>query len=241
MFTLDSWSADDYDNLTEYLKSNADLKYRDFHSSLVPDTESNSIIGIRMPIMRKIAKEISKGNAREFLDISQAEYYEQRIISALVMGLIKTESFDDFVSLVNAFVPKINNWAVCDCFCAGLKEVNKYKKKFFEFLSNYLESKNEWYIRFAFVIMLNYYLESEFIDDVLARCDSVNSDKYYILMAQAWMLATAYAKQKEKTHKYFLNNNLNDATFNKAIQKCIESRRVTDDDKKFLRTLKRHK
>ena len=71
-------------------------------------------------------------------------------------------------------------------------------KEFFDFLSNYLESKNEWYIRFAFVIMLNYYLESEFIDDVLARCDSVNSDKYYILMAQAWMLATAYAKQKEK-------------------------------------------
>ena len=140
MFTLDSWSADDYDNLTEYLKSNADLKYRDFHSSLVPDTESNSIIGIRMPIMRKIAKEISKGNAREFLDISQTEYYEQRIISALVMGLIKTESFDDFVSLVNAFVPKINNWAVCDGFCAGLKEVNKYKKEFFDFLANYLES-----------------------------------------------------------------------------------------------------
>lgn len=241
MFTLDSWSADDYDNLTEYLKSNADLKYRDFHSSLVPDTKSNSIIGIRMPIMRKIAKEISKGNAREFLDISQTEYYEQRIISALVTGLIKTESFDDFVSLVNAFVPKINNWAVCDSFCAGLKEVNKYKKEFFDFLANYLESKNEWYIRFAFVIMLNYYLEGEFIYDVLARCDSVNSDKYYILMAQAWMLATAYAKQKEKTHKYFLNNNLNDATFNKAIQKCIESRRVTDDDKKFLRTLKRHK
>lgn len=79
MFTLDSWSADDYDNLTEYLKSNADLKYRDFHSSLVPDTESNSIIGIRMPIMRKIAKEISKGNAREFLDISQ-----QNIMSSVL-------------------------------------------------------------------------------------------------------------------------------------------------------------
>lgn len=126
-------------------------------------------------------------------------------------------------------------------FVRDLRKLINIKRNFFDFLSNYLESKNEWYIRFAFVIMLNYYLESEFIDDVLARCDSVNSDKYYILIAQAWMLATAYAKQKEKTHKYFLNNNLNDATFNKAIQKCIESRRVTDDDKKFLRTLKRHK
>lgn len=240
MFTLDNWSADDYNNLTEYLKSHADLKYKAFHSSLIPDDESDSFIGIRMPDMRKIAKEISKGNAREFLNISKTEYYEQRIISAIVTGLIKTENFEDFISLVNNFIPKINNWAVCDGFCAGLKEVKKYKIKFFDYLTNYLESKNEWYIRFAFVIMLDYYLDSEFIDDVLARCDSVNSDKYYILMAQAWMLATAYAKQKEKTHKYFLKNNLNDATFNKAIQKCIESRRVTDDDKKFLRTLKRY-
>lgn len=240
MFTLDNWSADDYNNLTEYLKSHADLKYKAFHSSLIPDNESNSFIGIRMPDMRKIAKEISKGNAREFLNISKAEYYEQRIISAIVTGLIKTENFEDFISLVNNFIPKINNWAVCDGFCAGLKEVKKYKIKFFDYLTNYLESKNEWYIRFAFVIMLDYYLDNEFIDAVLARCDLVNSDKYYILMAQAWLIATAYAKQRETTHSYFLNNNLNDATFNKAIQKCIESRRVSDEDKKFLRTLKRY-
>lgn len=240
MFTLENWSEQDYENFTEYLKSNADLKFRAFHSSLVPDTDSNSFIGIRMPFMRKLAKEISKGNAREFLDISKSEYYEQRIISAIVTGLIKTNDYDDFISLVNAFMPKINNWAVCDCFCAGLKEVKKYEKEFFEYLSIYLNSNNEWYIRFAFVMMLNYYLESEYIDEVLKRCDSVNSDKYYILMAQAWMLATAYAKQKEATHRYFLNNNLNDAAFNKAIQKCIESLRVSDEDKKFLRTLKRH-
>lgn len=240
MFTLENWSEQDYENFTEYLKSNADLKFRAFHSSLVPDTDSNSFIGIRMPFMRKLAKEISKGNARKFLDISKSEYYEQRIISAIVTGLIKTNDYDDFISLVNAFMPKINNWAVCDCFCAGLKEVKKYKKEFFEYLSKYLNSNNEWYIRFAFVMMLNYYLESEYIDEVLKRCDSVNSDKYYILMAQAWMLATAYAKQKEATHRYFLNNNLNDAAFNKAVQKCIESLRVSDEDKKFLRTLKRH-
>lgn len=240
MFTLENWSEQDYENFTEYLKSNADLKFRAFHSSLVPDTDSNSFIGIRMPFMRKLAKEISKGNARKFLDISKSEYYEQRIISAIVTGLIKTNDYDDFISLVNAFMPKINNWAVCDCFCAGLKEVKKYKKEFFDYLSKYLNSNNEWYIRFAFVMMLNYYLESEYIDEVLKRCDSVNSDKYYILMAQAWMLATAYAKQKEATHRYFLNNNLNDAAFNKAVQKCIESLRVSDEDKKFLRTLKRH-
>lgn len=240
MFTLENWSEQDYENFTEYLKSNADLKFRAFHSSLVPDTDSNSFIGIRMPFMRKLANEISKGNAREFLYISKSEYYEQRIISAIVTGLIKTNDYDDFISLVNAFMPKINNWAVCDCFCARLKEVKKYKKEFFDYLSKYLNSNNEWYIRFAFVMMLNYYLESEYIDEVLKRCDSVNSDKYYILMAQAWMLATAYAKQKEATHRYFLNNNLNDAAFNKAIQKCIESLRVSDEDKKFLRTLKRH-
>lgn len=240
MFTLDNWTDCDYKNLTEYLKSIADLKYKAFHSSLVPGAGSDSIIGIRMPIMRSISKEIARGNARQFLEMSNIEYYEQRIISGIVTGLIKTESFDDFLSLVNAFLPKIYNWAVCDSFCAGLKEVKRYKNEFFNYLERYINSENEWYIRFAFVIMLDYYLEDEYIDEVLKRCDCINSDKYYIFMAQAWLLATAYAKQKEKTHRYFLDNSLNDVTFNKAIQKCVESRRVTEDDKKYLKTLKRH-
>ena len=240
MFTLEKWTDEDYERLTRYLEDNADSKYREFHSSLVPDIKSGGFIGIRMPFMRSLAREISKGNARQYLEISKTEFYEQRIISGIVTGLIKTEDFDDFLSLVNAFLPKINNWAVCDSFCSGLKEVKKYKRYFFEYLDKFLNSENEWCIRFAFVIMLDYYLEDEYIDEVLKRCDCIDSDKYYIFMAQAWLLATAYAKQREKTHRYFLDNSLNDVTFNKAIQKCVESRRITEDDKKYLKTLKKH-
>lgn len=240
MFTLNEWTSNDYEKLTQYLKENADLKYKSFHSSLVPHTEKDTFIGIRMPFMRKLAKEIAKGNARSFLDISNTEYYEQRMLSGIIVGLIKTNSFDDFIALINTFIPQINNWAICDCFCAGLKEVKKYKNEFFNYLDKYLKSDNPWEIRFAYVIMLDYYLETEYIDTVISHCDAIDSNEYYILMAQAWLLATAYAKQREITHKYFLNNKLNNTTFNKAIQKCIESRRISDKDKQFLKTLKRH-
>lgn len=240
MFILNEWTSEDYERLTRYLKDNANLKYKSFHSALVPNIEKDCFIGIRMPFMRKLAKDIAKGNAKSFLCISDTKYYEQCMLTGIVTGLIKTKGFDDFIMLVNSFIPHINNWAICDCFCAGLKEVKKYKNEFFKYIDKYLKSDNPWKIRFAFVIMLDYYLEEEYIDTVFDRCDAINSDEYYILMAQAWLLATAYAKQKDATHRYFLNNKLNNLTFNKAIQKCIESKRIADADKRFLKTLKRH-
>lgn len=240
MFEINKWTKEDYENLTEYLKENADSKYRDFHSSLVPDNDKSSFIGVRMPFLRSLGREISKGDAKGFLNISQTEYYEQRILSGIVTGLVKPDSFEDFTSLVNAFVPQINSWAVCDCFCAGLKEVKRYEREFFKYICKFLQSPEPWKIRFALVVMLDYYLEDEYISDVLKRCDSVSSTEYYVSMAQAWLLATAYAKQRDAVHAYFLNNNLSDFTFNKAIQKCVESRRIAEKDKEFLKSLKRH-
>ena len=111
---------------------------------------------------------------------------------------------------------------------------------FFENIKNYLFSENDWTVRFAYVIMLNYYLEEKYIDEVFRRCDIINSDSYYILMAQAWLIATAYAKFPDKTKAYLNYCKLNDTTFNKAIQKCIESLRISKEDKNYLKTLKKH-
>ena len=236
---LENWTKDDFANLVELLKSEADLKYREFHSSLVPDNDKSVFIGIRVPRLREISKEIAKGNPRSFLESAADEYYEIRMLKAYVIGLIKTQDFNDFASLFDSFVPSVDSWAVCDGFCCSVKEVKKYKADFFQYIQKYLDSKNEWAIRVAVVIMLNYYLDDDYIDCVLKRCDRINNKAYYVSVAQAWLLATAVAKCREKTLSYLRSNSLDDITFNRTVQKCVESRRIDDGTKNYLRSLKR--
>ena len=236
---LQKWTDDNYIELLSYLKENADEKYRDFHSSLVPNTDKNEFLGVRMPVLRKIGKEISKGNPASFLSVSAYHIYEIKMLRGIVSGLVKTNSFDEFTRICDSFTDEINNWALCDSFCSGLKQTKKYQDKFFEYIEKYLGSGNEWKIRFALVIMLNYYLEDEYIDTVLRRCDDVNNKAYYVSMAQAWLVATSLAKCREKTMAYLHSNSLDDVTFNKAIQKSIESYRIDDETKMYIRTLKR--
>ena len=199
---LEKWTENDYNSFLEYLKSKADFDYKKFHSSLVPDADKDAILGVRMPVMREIGRQIAKGNARDFLRVSQNGCYEERMLRGIVTGLIKTSEFYDFVTLVNNFV--------CIIKRAGL------------------------------VIMLDYYLEDEYIECVLERCDSIKSDFYYVRMAQAWLVATALAKCYDQTMAYIHNNSLDDFTFNKAVQKCVESRRIDDRTKQYLKSLKRY-
>ncbi len=236
---LYEWTKEDYLQFVEFLKSEADAKYRNFHSSLVPNAEKDEILGIKMPKLREFGKEIAHGNVRSYLKISSPDLYEERMLRGIVTGLVKTRDFDEFVKLCDNFAEEVNNWAICDCFCAGLKQVKKYKPEFFDYIQKYLDSGNEWKIRVALVVMLDYYLDDEYIDEVLKRCDKVENKAYYVSMAQAWLVATAIVKCREKTMAYLLDNSLDDVTFNKAIQKCIESRRIDDDTKNYLRSLKR--
>ena len=235
----EKWTDENFRELIVYLNENADEKYRDFHSSLVPNTDKKEFLGVRMPVLRKIGKDISKGNPKSLLEISSENIYEIKMLRGIVTGLIKPKDFKEFTLLCDNFTEEINNWALCDSFCSGLKQTKKYKDEFFEYLEKYLNSNNEWKIRFALVIMLNYYLDDEYIDTVLTRCDAVENKAYYVSMAQAWLVATALAKCREKTLDYLHNNSLDDVTFNKAIQKSIESYRIDDETKLYIRTLKR--
>lgn len=237
---LYEWTITDYQNLVKFLKSEADPKYRDFHASLVPDVSEDFILGIKMPKLREFGKEIAKGNLRSYLKVAGNTLYEERMLKGIVTGLVKTKQFDEFVGLCDDFVKEVNNWAVCDCFCSGLKQTKKFKPEFFEYIEKYLNSENVWEVRVALVIMLNYYLDDEYIDRVLERCDSVKSDFYYVKMAQAWLVATALAQCESKTMAYIKSNSLDDDTFNKMIQKCVESRRISDENKEYLKSLKRH-
>lgn len=224
------------DNIREKLFEKQDLKYKEFHSSLCPNVDK--IIGVRVPQLRKMAKEIATQDYVQFLVDAKDEYYEELLLQGLVIGYAKI-SIEETFRYLEKFVPKINSWAVCDTTCSNLKITKKYMQEMWEFLDQYINSDKEYEIRFALVMYLNYYLTDEYIDEILKKVDRMTNKEYYVQMAVAWLISFAYIKQKEKTEKYLLKNNLDVFTQNKSIQKICESYRVRKEDKEKLRKLKR--
>ena len=222
--------------IRERLFEKQDLKYKEFHSNLCPNVDK--IIGVRIPELRIMAKEIASQNYVQFFEQVEDEYYEELVLQGLVIGYAKM-SINETFEYLKIFVPKINSWAVCDTTCSNLKITKKYMKEMLEFLEQYINSKNEYEIRFALVMYLNYYLTEEYIDEILQKVDKIISKEYYVQMAIAWLISFAYIKQKEKTGKYLLKNNLDQFTQNKSIQKICESYRVSKEDKEKLRKYKK--
>ena len=223
-------------NIREELFNLSDENYKKFHSSLCPGT--SNIIGIRVPILRNLAKEISKGNFREFLKENENKYYEETMLEGFVIGYAKME-LNEKLEYISKFVPKIDNWAICDCTCSTFKFINKNKQEIWKFIQKYLKSNKEFEVRFGVIIMLDYFLTEDYFDDVIKKLDKIKQSDYYVKMAIAWTLQVAYVKNKEKTIKYLKNNNLDDFTYNKAIQKMIESNRISKEEKDSLRKMKR--
>lgn len=213
-----------------------DLKYKEFDSSLCPNVDN--IIGVQVPKLRAIAKELVKEKQREYLELENIEYYEEKVIQGLMIGMSNL-TIEDTKKYLEKFIPKIDSWAVCDIVCSSLKLAKKYQKEMWEFLETYIKSDKEFEIRFVVVMYLDYFLNDEYIDRVIKNISKIKSDKYYVQMAIAWLLAESFIKQKEKTNEYLKNNKLDNFTHNKAIQKIIDSYRVSQEDKEFVRTLRR--
>lgn len=220
------------ENIREELFEKQDLKYKEFHSSLCPNVDK--IIGVRVPELRKIAKKIALQDYAKFLSEAKDEYYEELLLQGLVIGYAKISIEETFKHL-KKFIPKINSWAVCDTTCSNLKITKKHMNEMWNFLEQYINSKNEYEIRFALVMYLNYFLNEDYIDQILQKIDKITNREYYVQMAIAWLISFAYIKQKEKTEKYLLKNNLDKFTKNKSIQKICESYRVSDEDKQKLK------
>lgn len=238
---INDWTTESYSGFSEYLKSFADAEYKKFHSTLVPTEEKDSFLGVRMPKLRELGKEISKGNPRGFLIVCGSEYYEEKMLRGIVTGLIKPDGYEDFVTLADGFIPYVGNWALCDCFCSGLKYVKKCRPEFFEHIkSSYLSSQNPWAVRVGLVLMLDYFLDGEYIGEVLNLTDKIKINHYYVKMAQAWLIATAVAKCEAQTLEYLKNSSLEKDVFNKAIQKSRESYRVSGETKEYLLSLKKY-
>lgn len=215
-----------------------DLKYKEFHGSLCPDMDN--IIGVRIPKLREYAKELYKSNKLEDIKIGD-KYYEELVIQGMLIGFQTKAPIEEVIKQVKEFVPKINSWAVCDTFCAGLKITKKYQTEMFKIIKEYLKSKQEYEVRFAIVMLLDYYINDQYIDQVLQILNNIKLDKYYVQMANAWAISICLIRYYNKTLEFLKTTKIDDFTYNKGIQKAIESYRITKEQKDYLRTLKRGK
>lgn len=215
-----------------------DLKYKEFHGNLCPDM--NNIIGVRIPKLREYAKELYKSNNLEDIKIED-KYYEELVIQGMLIGFQIKTPIEGVIKQVKEFVPKINSWAVCDTFCAGLKITKKYQTEMFKVIKGYLKSKQEYEVRFAIVMLLDYYINDQYIDQVLQILNNIKLDKYYVQMANAWTISICLIKYYNKTLEFLKTTKIDDFTYNKGIQKAIESYRITKEQKDYLKTLKRGK
>ena len=226
--------------IKEELKKLADETYRKFHKGICPGTEN--ILGIRETVLRDYAKKLSKKyEIHELLNHIDNEYYEEIMLQGMLIGLEKAKDNDieNILKDIEEFVPKIDNWAVCDTFCVGLKITKKHGKEMWDFLQKYVTSDKEFEIRFGVVMILDYYITEAYLEKDFAIFDYIKSDQYYVQMAVAWAISICLIKFYDKTLEYLKQAKLDKFTYNKAIQKAIESYRISDEQKTELRKMKK--
>ncbi len=231
-----NWNEESYAIFVSDLKLLADENYKKFHSNLVPNIDN--ILGIRVPILRSIGKDISKGNWKDYFKICHDNYYEETMLQGFVLNNIKTE-LDEIIKYMDSFIVKIDNWATCDTFCSGMKIIKKNKDYFYPYILSLLSSKKDFSIRTGLVLLLAHYINDGYIDRIYNISNSVEQENYYVKMANAWLIASCFAKYREKTMIFLKNNHLDEWTHNKSIQKIIESKTTSDEEKIILRKLKR--
>ena len=224
-------------NILKRLEKEADKNYQKFSSSLLPNI--NNVLGVRLPILRKLAKEILKeNNYKKFLNAKSFKYMEEYMLKGMLIGLLK-EPVEEIINYIRLFISQIDNWAVCDSFCNSLKFTKNNLEKIWDFLQPYFESSSEYEIRFAYVMLLNYYLKDEYIDRVLLLVDKFKDNRYYAKMGVAWLVSICYIKYPLKTEEYLKNSKLDKWTYNKSIQKICESLKIDKETKIKLRMMKR--
>lgn len=230
--TKDTWTKKDYKDFINYLFSINEEKYKDFQQKIIPN---KSIIGIRTNILKKISKEIYKGNYKEFINLLENNYYEENILYGLILTNIK--DINILLPYLNKYVLIIDNWASCDLTISNLKIVKNNKEIFFNYIKDNIYNDYSYARRFCYVLLLNYYIEKEYLNTIFELCN-INSNDYYVNMSIAWLISLCYIKYKNETLNYLNNNKLNKFTYNKTIQKIIESNQVSKEEKNILKTMK---
>lgn len=226
------------EQIKKEIKEMADSQYKEFHSQLCPGTQN--ILGVRIPVLREYAKKLNKQySLSQIIAEVEDEYYEETMLKGIAIGLNKKAEIDQILEYAECFIPKINNWAVCDVFCGGLKITNKNKEKVWHFIQKYLNSDKEFEIRFGLVMILGYYVENDYIEKNFRIFEQIKNTEYYVKMAKAWAISVHLVKFYEETIAYLKNSQIDIWTYNKAIQKALESYRITNRQKQELRKMKK--
>ncbi len=244
------------DIVRDALISMSEPEYQRFCAKLLPNTDN--ILGVRLPKLRKYAKEIKKIYGTKYLDIqAYNEYMEETLLQGMIIGNLKVEdgvSTDDIKSYIRDYIPGINNWSVCDSFCAGLKIAKNEPALMWEFIKPYFESDRAFDVRFGLVMLLNYYINDDHIDEVCHIFNNVGRrwadrshedlDVYYVKMGLAWAISVFYVQYRDKGREYLEDmyeepSILDDFTYNKSLQKIVESHCVSDDEKLYIKSMKR--
>ena len=208
-----------------------DDEYQKFTSKLLPTIPSDSVIGVRLPDIKKFAKEYIKDEeCKEFLNSLPHKYLEENILHAQLISLNK--NFDEVVDLLDKFLPYVDNWSVCDTIKPIA--VKKHPKEFLKYIRKWIKSKQEYRVRSSIVMLLTFYLNENFTDEINELVVNVISDKYYINMARAWYFSFALVKQYDRTIHIFKDKLLDEWTNNKSIQKARESFRINTLQKEEL-------
>lgn len=221
-----------------------DIEYAKFNSKLCPNTKKE-IIGIRIPTLRKLAKDFAKNEDRksyleEALNDFEDKYFEEVIIQGFILGYAKME-LKDKLFYVKKFIPKIDSWAISDTFIPTFKFKANDLFYVWKFILPYIKSNKEFEVRFAVIMMLDYFINDEYVDRVIEEIDKINCSEYYAQMAIAWTLAEIGIKYQNKAITYLKSeNNLDKFTYNKSLQKMIESYRIDNETKNMLRKMKKH-
>lgn len=225
-------------NIKEILNKNIDNDYKKFHEKICHT--NYEILGVKIPILRKIALNLLKEFKYQdiFKDLND-NYYEHIMFQGIVIANAKI-SYNERINLINNYLPKIDNWGICDIFCSELKFIKRYKDEFLKYVISFLNSDKEYYQRFGIVIMIDYYISDDYIDFILEKTLEIKSNYYYVKMAISWCLSICLIKYFDKTVN-FMNNNktkLDKWIYNKALQKAKESFRISKENKETLQNMK---
>lgn len=223
------------DKIIQMLMEEQDMEYAQFHRRLVPTIEPESIIGVRTPILRKMAKKIAKDSiCQDFLKELPHKYYEENQLHGFIISEIKT--FENCIEELEIFLPYINNWATCDQ--TSPKIFKKNKDRLLPYINKWISSDECYTVRFAIGMLMQHFLDDDFKPEYLEMVSQVKSEEYYVNMEIAWYMATALAKQWDFTIVYIEEKKMDKWVHNKTIQKARESNRITNEQKEYLNELK---
>ena len=229
-----TWNAGTYQQFFTYLQRLGEADYKAFNDALIPGTPHT--FGIRIPALRRLAKEILKGDYGQYLLLKKGDYHEEVIIEGLVMAGVRC-GYAQMLGYMKAFTDKIYNWAICDT--VSFKGVKKHREEFIADVDWFIDHKNPWAVRFGFGALMAFYLDDAYIDTVLEKVERIDSDFYYVQMMQAWLLATAFAKCRPQTLAFLERGPMNAVTTNMAVRKIRESLRIPKEDKELALQFKK--